>query len=401
MVGAHADDDRVVALEAALRATAGTDTAERAMLLAILAAELGWDDPDRARALSDEALVMARHVDDDLTLWEVLARRPTTISSPATLDERIANAYEQSLVAERLGAPNFRSGAAHNLASAAAGRGDLVEVDTNLRVRIRIAAETGLAPARWSAASHAAWRELLAGHIEEAEQAATEALRIATETGDPNALATYAGQIYCVRYDQGRLGEVIELIEQIVAEYPQFPGYRAALAHGLCEVERLDDARSAFEPLVTSGFSGFPFDLGWLTNMSACAEVAGYLEHQSAAALLTELLEPWRDQIAFTGITCTGSVARSLAVVLATVGRFDDAEDAFVQAAAVHERIEAPIQLARTHVGWARMLVSRGRSGDSDTARRLLDGALATADRLGAGTIRRQAQSLLVELGAE
>jgi tetratricopeptide (TPR) repeat protein len=396
--GAHADDERVVALEAALTATAGTETADRAVLLAILAAELTWDDTDRARVLSDEALVIARRVDDDLTLWEVLARRPSTISSPAKLDERIANAYEQRLVAERLGAPNFRWGAADNLASAAAGRGDLVEVDKNIDVRIRIAAETGLA---WSAASHAAWRELLAGHIEEAEQAADEAFQIASESGDPNALAFYAGQICAIRRDQGRLGEIIELIEQTVAENPQFPAYRAALALGLCEVDRLDDARLAFEPLVTSRFSEFPFDLGWLTSMSLCADVSAYLEHRSAAKLLAELLAPWGDQLAFSGITCTGSVARSLGVALATGDRFDEADEAFAQAVAVHERIEAPIELARTQVDWARMLAGRARPGDYDRARALLDSALTTASNLGLATIRRHAKALRAKIAAK
>ncbi len=397
IAGAPVDEERVALLEAALEMTTGTETPERAMLLASLAGELAWSDQReiRARALSDEALAIARRAGDDLTLWEVLSRRPDTISSPATLEERITNAYEQRLIADRLGAPNFRASAAENLANAAAGRGDLVEVDTNLAVEIRIAAETGLAPARWSAASQSAWRELLAGHIEEAEQAAEEAFRIASESGDPNALSFYAGQIYLIRRDQGRLGEIIELIEQTMAENPQFPAFRAALAHGLCEVDRLDEARLAFEPLVTSRFAGFPFDLGWLTSMSACAEVAGYLEHRSAATLLVTLLAPWRDQLAFTGITCTGSVARSLGVALATCGRFDEAGEAFEQAAAVHERIEAPIELARTRLNWASMLTNRRQPGDLDRARALLDAALTTASSLGLATIERQAQTLL------
>ncbi len=81
--------------------------------------------------------------------------------------------------------------------------------------------------------------------------------------------------------------------------------------------------------------------------------------------LVAELLAPWRDQFAFTGITCDGSVARPLGVALATAGRFDEADEAFVQAVAIHERIDAPIELARTQVNWARMLASRGQPGDA------------------------------------
>ena len=68
-------------------------------------------------------------------------------------------------------------------------------------------------------------------------------------------------------------------------------------------------------------------------------------------------------------MTCEGSVARPLGLALATAGRFDEADEAFAEAAAVHERIDAPIELARTRVNWAQMLTSRGQSGDpgSDT----------------------------------
>ena len=120
------DEERRDTLEAALRATDGTETPERALLLATLV-ELTTADPERARALSDDALVIARRVDDDFTLWQVLHRRAFAIWAPATLDERTANAYELREVAERLGDRRFRLGTARNLLLAAACRGDLAE----------------------------------------------------------------------------------------------------------------------------------------------------------------------------------------------------------------------------------------------------------------------------------
>ena len=151
---------------------------------------------------------------------------------------------------------------------------------------------------------------------------------------------------------------------------------------------------------VATGFAEFPFDPTWLTAMSLCADAAADLEHRSAAQALAELLAPWRDQFAFTGLTCNGSIARSLGLALATAGRLDEADEAFAQAAAVHEHVGAPIELARTQVNWARMLASRGRPGDPDRARALLDDALSTAIRLGLATIQAQAQTLRAELAA-
>jgi tetratricopeptide (TPR) repeat protein len=324
-----------------------------------------------------------------------LERRPLTIWSPATLDERTANAHEQRDVAQRLGGRHFRFGAALNLVFAATCRGDFVEVDENFDVIIRLAAEVGFARARGSAATILSWRHFLAGHLDEAEQAAGEALQIANQSGDPNGFPAYAGQLYAIRRAQGRVDEIIEFVEENVAENPGLPVFRAVLADALCAVDRLDDARVVFEPLATNGFTDFPFDFARLTALALCAGAAASLENRAAARLLAELLAPWRDQLVYNHVSCGGSVARPLGLALATAGRFDEADEAFAQATAVHERIDAPIELARTQVDWARMLASRAQPGDADRARALLHPALATASNLGLATIQRQAQTLL------
>jgi tetratricopeptide (TPR) repeat protein len=396
-----ADQERIDSLKAALSATDGTATAERARLLATLAVELTGDDLDQARALSDEALVMARRLDDDRTLCEVLERRRFAIWSPATLDERIANAYELREATERLGDRTLSFAAAGALANAATCRGDLVEVDKNLDVMIRLATETGFAEARWTAAMQLSWRRLLAGDVDGAEQAAAEALQIANQSGEPHALPYYGPQIYAIRRVQGRVDELIEPIEAAVSENPGLPVFRAALVDALCSVDRRDDARVVLEPLATNRFTDFPFDIVWLTAMTWCADAAAFLEDRAAASLLADLLAPWRDQLDFSALTCGGSVARPLGLALATAGRFDEAERAFAQAAAVHERIDAPIQLARTQADWAGMFASRAEPGDADRACALLRPALATADNLGLALIQRQAKTLLSKLAAE
>jgi tetratricopeptide (TPR) repeat protein len=391
------DADRVAVLEAALDATPGTATPERARLLACLASELTWADRDRARTLSDAALELARTLEDDLTLWWVLGARSITICSPATLDERSANAREQWQAAERLGSPYHAEGAAGRVLMAAAERGDLVEVDEYLDRAARFTAETDLPWSRAEVALYSAWRRLLAGRIEESEEAAAEAVQVAAYW-DPNAFSFYAAQIYDIRHAQGRLGEIIELLEQAVAANPRLPMFRAMYAAALCEIDRANEARIVFEPLAAGGFEQFAFDVTWMTAMMRCAEVAAHLEHRRAAEILTELLAPWRERFVSTGIAWAGSVARPLGLVLGAAGRLEEAYEALAQAASVHQRIDAPIELARTRVDWARVLVIRDRPGDRDRARELLGLALSTAETLGLATIRRRAQSLLGEL---
>ena len=66
------DEDRVQVLEDALGAVGPADTTIRARLLALLALELAWRDPELSRlGLADEAVAMARRLGDETCLLEV------------------------------------------------------------------------------------------------------------------------------------------------------------------------------------------------------------------------------------------------------------------------------------------------------------------------------------------
>ncbi len=83
-----------------------------------------------------------------------------------------------------------------------------------------------------------------------------------------------------------------------------------------------------------------------------------------------------------------------LALLCPTVGDFDAADAYFAAAAATHERIGARPWLARTHLEWARMLLTRADPGDRHRAHELLRQALATAQQLRLPQIEREASQL-------
>jgi hypothetical protein len=91
----------------------------------------------------------------------------------------------------------------------------------------------------------------------------------------------------------------------------------------------------------------------------------------------------------------TGCTDHYLGMLAVTTGRDADAEEHFRAAAATHERIQAPIWLARTRLEWARMLLGRSKVGDVEQASELLRQALATAREVGLANIERQAAVLL------
>jgi hypothetical protein len=106
---------------------------------------------------------------------------------------------------------------------------------------------------------------------------------------------------------------------------------------------------------------------------------------------------PYADQLLIAGFAgfIGGSVSLYLAMLASTAGDYTQADAEFAAAAATHERISAPVLLARTRLEWARMLLARAEPKDIDHAHDLLAKAQATASDLGLPKIQREAIDLL------
>ena len=108
------DQGRMATLDSALAIVGHEDAPTRARLLAMQAAELMYSDEwERRVRLSDEALAIARRLDDVHALSSVLNLRFVTLLAPGTLPERQANAAEAVAAAERLNNPLVRFYAYH------------------------------------------------------------------------------------------------------------------------------------------------------------------------------------------------------------------------------------------------------------------------------------------------
>ena len=96
----------------------------------------------------------------------------------------------------------------------------------------------------------------------------------------------------------------------------------------------------------------------------------------------------------------SGSIAWALGMLAATLERYEQAEGHFAAAAEIEERLGAPLFLARTHAGWARALIARGRPEDLERAQHMLEQAEDTAARLGGGGITREVAECRAALAA-
>ena len=180
------ETERVMVLEAALRARGDRADAMRARLLAVLAAGLLFAaNRNRRRELSDEALALARRLADSSTLARVLHSRCVALWDPAMLAERRANAAELRVLAADLGDPFAKVWASAYSFETAMEGAEVEEADRHLEDVQRNASE--LESTLWWAAFPRVGRVLLAGRLEEADALAREALEIGltTQRHDP------------------------------------------------------------------------------------------------------------------------------------------------------------------------------------------------------------------------
>jgi class 3 adenylate cyclase len=392
------DADRVASLEAALEATGDDNAPVRARLLAALGTEIifaGDRERERRMRLADEALAIARRSGDDSTLAHVLLQNYFTISTPDTLEKRLAYTEELVALAERLGDPVTAVRASLYRARSLGESGSVEAADPYLDRAERLSGDLGQPTLRWLVGHFRTVRTILAGDLETAERRAHAGLELGQATGQPDAASFLAVQLFLVRFDQGRLGEVEERLAERVAAAPGLPAFRAYLALLLCELDRPDEANEHYELLAVENFTGVPRDATWILAIPMCAGVCAYLGDRTRAPVLFHLLAPYASQFVFSAGGSLGAVAYYLAILASTSSDFDEGERRFSDAATTHERISAPIWLARTQLEWARMLLTRRQPGDADRARELLGQALATARERGLANIERRAVHLL------
>src|SRR5207245_1753608 len=144
---------------------------ERARLLATLAAQGSRVfDLGHRRALSDEALAIARGLGDKRTLLQVLNLRFNAIWVPATLDERLANSREAVALAEELGEPIGRYWAAAWRYWALCESGDAVGAEQCVDVMTAVAEEVRQPLQLCIERLHRSYLAVIAGTISEAER---------------------------------------------------------------------------------------------------------------------------------------------------------------------------------------------------------------------------------------
>jgi class 3 adenylate cyclase/tetratricopeptide (TPR) repeat protein len=391
-VAGEVDEERIAELQAAVDSVPTNDVKPRARLLALLAHERSYDgDLPGRQTLADEALELARRSGDPATLLDVLLHRRQAIWVPDTVEQLLAESTEAVTLADELGDPasGFTARVTRSIFSVQVG--DVASVARDHEACTRLAAEVGQPILKWTDAAQRGWSVLLAGDAELADALVTESLQVGLETGQPDAFPIYGGQLFCIRWHQGRLGEIVDVMVQTASEHSGLSIYRSLAALALTETGRDREARAMLE---TESAAGFPAHDDFLRPgyLDLWARVASHLGDREAAAVLYDYLAPWPTLVVCTAVTVQGAVAHNLGTLARVLGRHEEAEAHFTQALEVHRRLAAPFYQALTQLEWARTLRDRGSGTDLVNAEAMLQSSLATAAERGFAAVDRAAR---------
>jgi hypothetical protein len=382
-------------LRAALDATGADNSSTHARLLAAYseAHDLGLEWRER-RDLALEAVDVARRAGDDTAFVEVLGNTFLSLATPESRDQTIADVERAVAIADGLGDPYLRCTVRFPLLWARYQRADLAGACTAIDDMAMLADQLGLPNELWMGAIARAWGLLLAGHADDAEQAAQHALELGISAGRPEALTTFGGHLYLIRQHQGRLDEMADPFIDAARDNPSIASLRATAVLLLCEVGRSGEAAERLADEARHGFD-FPHDTTYLAALTALVEAAALTRHDESARLLLVRLTPFATHVLCSGSTVIGSVARPLACAAAMLGNYDQAEQWFATAHDIHIRLQAPYWTAKGQLDHADLCLAHRADGDLEHARELATTAAATAAEYGCAGLTKRAAKLL------
>jgi DNA-binding SARP family transcriptional activator len=390
------DTELIAMIERALALETGR-TPMRVRLLACLCGAIYYSpDRDRMESLSQEAIDIATELGDPEARAQACGARRRVLWDAPHLQERIEVSTEMLTLARQVGNLELQLQAHAWLVVDLLERGDRDAVDAQMEAFGAGADRLRQPLFEWTSIMWRAMRALLAGAMDRADGLASEALAAGGPAEAVTASQYYAIQLLGIRRDQGRMGELEPAAQRLVAENPERPAWRAALANLLCEEGRLEEAREEFERLAAYDFDDVPKDLDWMIAMTLLSDVCADLGDAERAALLYDKLEPYADVNVVIGLAavCLGSAASFLGKLADTMGRADLAAEHFERALVANTALLAPGCLARTQVDYARAL-GPGRRADE-----LLDAAGQAAAQLGLGAVARKVAALGAQPGA-
>ncbi len=391
------DARRVQLLEGALEAQGGRENELVVRLMRRLVIEHMFVDAASAERVADRAIEIARRLGEPRSLAYALSARHLSLGAAERVEERVVLSSELVEVSRRAGLVDLQSMGHGSLHFDLLEKGEAALAREQLEGFVALARQTREPTSQWLAGIYRGLWALFEGRFDEAERIANETAEFARRFEHPGGPQFQAIQISRVRAEQGRLEEMIPVVEAIVKATP-LSGWRARLVQLYAEFGREADARRELDALAADDFAAIPSDSLWLLSLCWLAEACAILsDRERAERLYLRLLPHAKRNVVVANAAVNGSVERSLGQLAATLGRYADAERHFEAAIDFDRRLGARPLQARVQVDFARMLLDRSDPGDRVRALRLANEALSIAQALGMKLVTERALALKLE----
>jgi class 3 adenylate cyclase len=355
------DAERVAALERALELVTVSEPAQRARLMATLASETVFSgDTARTCRLADEAVQIAQDCGDPTALVDVAARTSLVRWVPERIDDHervliaaLGAAEETADPVRRCYGHFFRR---HSLLL----RGDREAAAFHAEVIGPIVEDAATPALRWLQQMDDVVEAVLDGELIEAEERAFGALEAGLGSGQPDAELLFRFQLLTIRYHQGRLGEIADLLAAELASAEQV-GVRTTLRIGLmsalCQGGELERARTELAHLRPN------LDEDILTTIrmgqiieALMADVALVLGDRELARWVIDRLWPARHLVFASTIMCEGAVAHRLGCLAALLGEHVSAIELLEEGLERNRRLRSPLHVITSLFELSRVL---------------------------------------------
>jgi tetratricopeptide (TPR) repeat protein len=397
------DQHIVPMLQDALVLLGGSDDRLRVRLLARLSCALR-SSPERehSAALSQQALDMARTLNDPATLGYALTGRFGAIWWPETPEERLEISKELVRVAEAIEDTERILDGHWGMYMSLSDLGMMAEAVGEIDDLVKRAQELRQPAQEWLTWAVRSQIALIQGDFGGVERLADIAQRNRRAMQPSDNLSAARVHMFLARREQGRVHEMEDVIRTSITEFPWYPLFRSALVCLLLDLGRRAQAHTTFDELARDDFHAFYRDNEWLLGMSLAAEACSSLGDAASAEKLYEELLPFKGRHAIGQAEgSVGSLDRYLGLLALTLSRLDDAEQHLRDAVAMNQRMGAKPWEAHSRYDLATLLLERDAPGDRESGARELQTTREICDQLGMPVLMKQVEKRLGDVKGE
>jgi tetratricopeptide (TPR) repeat protein len=346
------------------------DSRALALTLARLAHVIYSDSGhDERLALAAEAEAMARRLDAPVVLASVLCSRMLAVDGPDDVEDHLETGAEVIRIGEQTGDADvvlqgararvqalFTVGAhdaARDLAERFAGLADTVRHPDHLRLAT-------MWQVMWA---------ILEGRFAEGEARASELRQRLEQAGHPQVLTIYFAEVFVALWMQGRLPEIIPVLDAGIQLDPDALDTWAVRTWALAGVGDTAGAQESLRVHPGEELAAFDRSFTWLVAVVGAAVGAVATGDEVWAAAAHTALLPYSGRNCVLGHAAyLGAVDHHLGVLDLVLGRHDDAVDRLTQGLDRHRVIGARPWAALSGAWLANALSERGGRGDAARA---------------------------------